>query len=84
MRGAGFADIHIEPVTYGQQVDDVEVFWRDMVRGMVPITMLKHHSSAEDWSRIERRALDRLRHALGDRLPVTLTSTAYLATARKV
>jgi hypothetical protein len=70
-------------VTHGLEINDVDAFWQDMVRGMAPVTMLKHQSSAEDWSRIERRALGRLTHGLGGKLPVTLTSTAYLATARK-
>ena len=83
MRGPGFTDIRIEPVTHGVTVEDVGQFWRETVRGMAPITMLKHHSSAEEWATVERRALDRLTQALANRLPTTLTSTAWLATARK-
>jgi SAM-dependent methyltransferase len=82
MRAAGFADIHIEPVTHGLEVDDVDRFWEETVRAMAPITLLKHNSSSEEWTRIEARALDRLRAALPD-LPTELGATAYLAVGRK-
>jgi SAM-dependent methyltransferase len=83
MRQAGFADIHIEEVTHGLMVHDVEQFWHDTVRGAAPVTLWKHRASADEWLTIERRAIERIRQTLADRLPVELTSTAYLATARK-
>ena len=82
MREAGFGDIRIEAVTHGLEVDNVDRFWRDTVRGMAPLTLMKHHASRKEWSAIESRALERLRGAL-PKLPVTLTSTAYLAVGRK-
>jgi hypothetical protein len=82
MRAAGFIDIRIEPVTHGVMVEDVDRFWGDTVRAMAPVTLLKRNSTAEEWNRIEMRALGRLRAALPD-LPRELTSTAYLAVARK-
>ena len=69
-------------MTHGVGVDNVDRFWRDTVRGMAPITLMKQHASAEEWSAIESRALERLRGAL-PKLPATLTSTAYLAVGRK-
>ena len=82
MHEAGFTDIRIEAVTHGLTVDSVDQFWRDLVAGMAPITLMKHHSSREEWSAVENRALQRLRSALPE-LPTTLTSTAYLAIGRK-
>lgn len=83
MREAGFTDIKIDAVAHGMAVEDVGQFWADTVRAMAPVTMMKRNSSADEWAKIETRALDRLNQALGDRLPATLSSTAWLATARK-
>jgi SAM-dependent methyltransferase len=83
LREAGFADIRIEAVEHGAPVDDVERFWGDMVRGVVPVAVLKSRSTEAEWQRIERRALGRLHEALAGRLPTSLSSTAWLATARK-
>ena len=83
MHAAGFADIRIEAVTHGFDVDDVERFWDDIVRAMAPVTMMKHNSSPTEWSKIEGRALDRLRRSLEGQLPATLSTSAWLATARK-
>jgi hypothetical protein len=80
MRAAGFADIRIEAVTHAVAVDDVDRFWNETVRATAPITLLKRNSTAEEWSRIETRALGRLKATLTD-LPSELTATAYLATA---
>ena len=82
MREAGFADVRIEAVTHGIAVENVEQFWRDTVRGIAPIALMKRHASEDEWSAIEKRALRRLRDAL-PQLPTTLTSTAYLAVGRK-
>ncbi len=83
LRLAGFADIRVEAVTHGLPVDDVETFWHGMVRGTAPIAAWKHHTGAEEWAAIERQALDRLHKMLDHRLPTQLSSTAWLATARK-
>jgi SAM-dependent methyltransferase len=83
LRQAGFADIRIEAVAHGLPVENIERFWQDTVRGTAPITMWKHSTGAEEWQAIERCAIERLHRMLGDRLPVTLNSTAYLATAMK-
>jgi ubiquinone/menaquinone biosynthesis C-methylase UbiE len=82
MREAGFADVRIEAVTHGMTVENIEQFWGDTVRCTAPIALMKRHASEDEWSTIEKRALDRLRDAL-PQLPTTLTSTAYLAVGRK-
>ena len=82
LREAGFTDIRVEAVTHGLAVESVDQFWRDMVEGTAPITLMKHHASQAEWSMTEERALKSLRVALPG-LPTTLSSTAYLAVARK-
>ena len=60
-----------------------EQFWHETVHGAASVTLWKHRTSAEEWSTIDRRAIERIRQTLADRLPVELISTAYLATSRK-
>ena len=63
MREAGFGDVRIAPVTHGLVVDNVDQFWRDMVRGTAPITLMKHHASRQEWGAIETpRARTSSRH----------------------
>jgi ubiquinone/menaquinone biosynthesis C-methylase UbiE len=83
MREAGFTDINIDAVVHGVKVEDVAQFWDETVRSVAPVTLLKRNSSAEEWTNIERRALERLQRMLSNRLPTTLSTTAWLATARK-
>lgn len=83
MSEAGFIDIRVEATTHGEQVNDAENFWHEMVRAAAPLAMLKRNSSAEEWAILERRAIDRITRQLAGQLPTTLLSTAWLATARK-
>jgi SAM-dependent methyltransferase len=80
MRAAGFAQVGVVPVTHALEVRTAEEFWRDAVRGTAPIALMKHRMHQEEWSEIERLALDRIRRALPE-LPTSLASTAYLAVA---
>jgi len=82
LREAGFTNIRVEAVTHGLAVESVDQLWGDMVDGMAPITLMKHHASQAEWSMTEERALKSLRVALPE-LPTTLSSTAYVAVARK-
>ena len=83
MREAGFTDINIDAVVHGVKVEDVAQFWDETVRSVAPVTLLKRNSSAEEWTNIERRALERLQRMLSNRLPTTLSTTAWIATARR-
>lgn len=83
MREAGFSDVAVEAVEHGIEVVNVERFWDECVRATAPLTQMKHHSPAEEWAETERAALGRLRRRFGDRLPMTLTATAWIATGRK-
>jgi hypothetical protein len=53
-----------------------EQFWHDTVHGAAPVTLWRHRTSAEEWSTIDRRAIERIRQTLADWLPVELISTA--------
>lgn len=82
MEEAGFADVRVEPVSHAMKVTTVQGFWRNMVRGVVPIALLRQRSSVEEWARIEQAAMEHISGAL-PRLPAELASTAYLAIGRK-
>jgi SAM-dependent methyltransferase len=83
MADAGLIDIRIEPVAHALFVEDVGEFWRDTVSGTAPIALWQSSLPAADWAPIEKLALKRLQASLGSRLPVELSSTAWIATARK-
>ncbi len=82
MKEAGFVDVRVEPVSHAMTVDDVRSFWHGMVRGVVPIALLKRKSDAEEWARLEAAATRHIADAL-PKLPVKLQSAAYLAFGRK-
>jgi len=83
LAGAGLTDIRIEPVEHAIAVSHVGEFWRDAVSGTAPIALWKSRLPEEDWAPIEALALRRLQASLGARLPIELSSTAWIATARK-
>lgn len=80
---AGLTDVRIEPVEHALIVRDIGEFWHDTVSGTAPIAVWKSSLPPEDWVPIEELALKRLQASLGNRLPVELPSTAWIATARK-
>lgn len=83
MHAAGFVDIRVEAVEHGMPVRSVETFWDEFVRATAPVALLKGGMPAEEWAATERRALRRLAARFDGRLPTTLSSTAWIATARK-
>lgn len=83
MHEAGFVDVTVEAAEHGIEVTDIERFWDECVRSTAPLTLMKHHSELREWAETDRRALERLRHRFAGRLPMTLTATAWIATARK-
>ncbi len=82
MKEAGFVDLRVEPVSHAMTVSDVGSFWHGMVRGVVPIALLKRNSRPGEWARIEAAAIRHIADALPD-LPAKLPSVAYLAFGRK-
>lgn len=82
MKEAGFVDVRVEPVSHAMTVNDVESFWHGMVRGVVPIALLKRKSKPDEWARLEAAAITHMTGVL-PRLPAMLPSTAYLAFGRK-
>ncbi len=83
MREAGFVDIAVGATEHGIEVANLERFWHESVRATAPLTLMKHHSPAEEWAETERIALDRLHRRFSGQLPITLTATAWIATGRK-
>ncbi|WP_157018846.1 class I SAM-dependent methyltransferase [Mesorhizobium xinjiangense] len=82
MRQAGFDGVEVFPVSRSLAVEDIETFWRDTVRGTAPVAMLKRGLDAAAWRGVEEKALRRLDTLIGPR-PATLSSTAFLALARR-
>lgn len=78
---AGFKDVEINPVSEGLQVDSVEEFWDDMIRGSAPLVMMKNTMTDEVWQEKSRIAQDYLHDILN--LPTTLTADAWLAVGTK-
>lgn len=78
---AGFSKIEIVPATRSMTVESPEAFWNEMVRGSVPLVMLKRSMTAEQWAVAEQRALERLRSQLKPNS--SLASTAYFGIATK-
>ena len=65
MQAAGLSDVSVTAATHALEVGNVEEFWRDTVRGTAPIALMKQRMEAQEWSEIERHALERLRRMLG-------------------
>ena len=82
MAAAGFAGIDIRAVTRALDVSSPEQFWRDTVAGIAPVALMKNSMGEDEWASVEALAVKRTAERLGS-WPTTLTSTAWIATARK-
>lgn len=78
---AGFKEIKIHPVSGDIQINNIERFWQDMVKGSAPFAMMKKKLTEEQWEQKQRIALDYLHNTV--ELNSTLSSIALLAFARK-
>lgn len=79
---AGFKDVKVLPVTGVIQVDSVEEFWVDMVKGSAPLVMMKNSMPEDVWQEKSRIALEYL-HGVLDTLPTTLSADAWLGVGLK-
>ena len=79
---AGFKDVEVLPVVSGVQVDSLEQFWGDMVRGSAPLVMLKNSMPEEVWREKCKVAIDYLQETLPG-LPTTLTAKAWIGVGVK-
>ena len=82
MISAGFSDVDIRAVTRALDVSSPEQFWQDTVAGIAPVALMKNSMSEDEWASVEALAVKRTAERLGS-WPTTLTSTAWIATARK-
>jgi ubiquinone/menaquinone biosynthesis C-methylase UbiE len=81
MEAAGFREVTVAPVTRSVQAESVEDFWASMVRGSIPITILKRKLGAR-WAEKEALAVAYLRRELAGR-PIDLASTAWFGCGLK-
>ena len=79
---AGFKDVDVLPVTGSVQVNSVEEFWEDMIKGSAPIAMMKNNMPEEVWQEKNRIALDYL-SGMMDTLPTTLSADAWFGVGVK-
>ncbi|MDH5218100.1 MAG: methyltransferase domain-containing protein [Gammaproteobacteria bacterium] len=79
---AGFKNVEVLPVSDSVQIDSVEEFWEDMIKGSAPIAMMKNSMPAEIWQEKNRIALDYL-HGMMDKLPATLSADAWFGVGVK-
>jgi len=74
---AGFRDVEIQPYTIRFNVESIEKFWHDMVRGSAPLVMLQKGFSEEEWRVKERTAMNYLENNIGT-VPTSLSSDAWI------
>jgi SAM-dependent methyltransferase len=82
LQNAGFKQVEIHPVSGEIPISDVREFWGDMVKGSVPILMMKNSMSPEEWEEKERIALEFLHNKLPS-LPTSLSAKAWLGVGIK-
>jgi len=82
LTAAGFKEVEIQPVAQTMQVNSIDEFWDDMVKGSAPIVMMKNNMPAAAWQEKTRIALDYLHDYLGE-MPTTLAAHAWLGVGRK-
>ena len=80
---AGFNGAEMHLVTQSIEIDSVEKFWNDMVKGSAPIVMLKNSLSDEAWQEKCQIAIGYLNTAIGA-CPTSLSMDAWLGFARKL
>ena len=79
---AGFRDVSVQRITKCFPIESVQGFWADMVKGSVPITMMKSAMDEGEWLEREVLALDYLKELLPN-TPTSLASDAWLGTGIK-
>ena len=62
---AGFKDVAIRSVSKGSQIESIETFWDDMIKGSAPLVMLKKSMPDEQWQEKNKIALAYLHDTLG-------------------
>jgi SAM-dependent methyltransferase len=82
LRGAGFVDVSVTPVTHSLPSDTAAEFWNQAQRTSAPIVLLKNELGEERWRRVGEGVVERLEAQYGTS-PIVIETTAYLGFGRK-
>ena len=78
---AGYVDVQILASDKDMEIDSIETFWEDMVKGSAPIVMMKNSMPEDLWREKNKIALEYLYDTIGN--TKTLSAKAWLAYGRK-
>jgi SAM-dependent methyltransferase len=81
MVSAGFDRVTVSPAECEMEAADADAFWEAMLKGALPLVLLRKNLGSAEWAAREPQARDYVRSALsnGERL----FSTAYLGYGEK-
>lgn len=82
LKTTGFKNVEVMRVSKKIDVNSVEEFWADMVKGSAPIVMMKNSMPAEVWAEKNKIALDYLHDKIGE-VPTTLSADAWFGIGTK-
>ncbi|TGM95243.1 class I SAM-dependent methyltransferase [Leptospira yasudae] len=82
LSSAGFQEIEILPFSNSIEVVDVKEFLDTMIDGGAPLQWMKSKMKESAWLEKERIMFEHLKEEL-TRLPISLSSEAYIATAKR-
>ncbi|TGL76788.1 class I SAM-dependent methyltransferase [Leptospira yasudae] len=82
LSSAGFQEIEILPFSNSIEVVDVKDFLDTMIDGGAPLQLMKSKMKESAWLEKERIMFEHLKEEL-TRLPISLSSEAYIATAKR-
>lgn len=83
LKSAGFQEIEILPYSNSMEIKDVRSFLDSMIEGGAPLQLMKSKMESSLWKEKEKIMFDHLVENF-PKLPISLSSEAYIATARKV
>jgi len=79
---AGFKDVTVHGHTEHMQIDSVEDFWDNMIKGSAPLVMMKSNMSEELWKEKNKIALEYLKEIISPDTQ-SLSADAWLAVGTK-
>ncbi|RYZ09393.1 MAG: class I SAM-dependent methyltransferase [Myxococcales bacterium] len=82
LRGAGFSEVSVQPITHILPGDTPAEFWAQTQRTTAPVVLLKNRLGEAEWRRVTQGVVERLEAQYG-KDPVEVKTTAYLGFGRK-
>lgn len=82
MTAASFKAVKVDRVTTEVTFNSAEEFWETMIKGAVPVAMMRQSMSEEQWSASCAIAINEIDRAVGT-FPTALSADAWLATGTK-